>query len=147
MKSGGVSKMLSCFWAFINICIDERKCWELLAQLAKCREDLAANTDTPLTRTALANVYLGSRLKTVELNKIIDMIIQKFLILSMRGIICATTTPYCSLYILPKYLAKEDYRHDYYIQIHREYAQKVGLKKKRKKEVYPSKRQQNDRER
>ena len=36
--------MLRGFWAFINICIHERQLWELVAQPAKCRKNLATNT-------------------------------------------------------------------------------------------------------
>lgn len=35
--------MLCCFWAFINICINEGKLGEVVAQLAKCRKDLPAH--------------------------------------------------------------------------------------------------------
>lgn len=44
MKCGCVTNMLSGFWAFINICINERKLGEIVAQLAECRENLAAHS-------------------------------------------------------------------------------------------------------
>lgn len=44
MKCGCVSNMLSSFWAFINICIYERKLGEVVTQLAKCREYLATHS-------------------------------------------------------------------------------------------------------
>ena len=35
--------MLSCFWAFINICIDEGELWKIIAQSMECREDFTAH--------------------------------------------------------------------------------------------------------
>lgn len=37
LEGRGVSNVLSCFRAFINICVNEGKLWELIAQSTECR--------------------------------------------------------------------------------------------------------------
>lgn len=53
--------MLSGFWAFVNICIYERKFWEFVTQLAECGKDLTAHAtpgkDTHLLQFESAKIY------------------------------------------------------------------------------------------
>lgn len=56
MKCGCVANVLGCFWAFINVCIYERKLWKIVAQLAECREDLVTHP-TPENYTPIAWEY------------------------------------------------------------------------------------------
>lgn len=44
LKRRCIADVLSHFWTFINICIYERKLWEIVTQLTEFREDLATNT-------------------------------------------------------------------------------------------------------
>jgi hypothetical protein len=44
LEGGRIPNVLSCFGAFINVCIDERELWETIAQLAKCRKDLVTHS-------------------------------------------------------------------------------------------------------
>lgn len=52
MKRRCVANVLGCFRAFIYVCIYERELWKLVAQLAKCREDLVTHP-TPENYTQL----------------------------------------------------------------------------------------------
>lgn len=44
LKCRCIPNVLSRLWTFINVCIYERKLWEIVTQLAECRENLATNT-------------------------------------------------------------------------------------------------------
>lgn len=44
LEGRGVSNVLSCFRALINVGVYKGKLWEIIAQSAECRENLATNT-------------------------------------------------------------------------------------------------------
>lgn len=43
LEGGSVPNVLSCFWAFIDVCVYKGKLWKIIAQSTECWENLDTN--------------------------------------------------------------------------------------------------------
>jgi len=50
LEGGGVANVLSCFRAFINVCVHKGKLRKIIAQSAECWENLATDATPEKTR-------------------------------------------------------------------------------------------------